>query len=160
MAASERSQLTLRLASLFGLCRDILRSHLLICRIFNYQFPAWRNARRRSAQLKCQGTNRPSPALNPGSVELRRVLAKPRVLHPQFANKCFGGIHGCHPVRGFPARFDAGNGACGLGAADGSRGLHARRATSVYRRRVSLVQRRDSERRPRQGLPAQEQGAA
>jgi len=29
------------------------------------------------------------------------------------------------PAQEFPARFDAGNGACGLGAADGSRGLHA-----------------------------------
>ena len=82
------------------------------------------------------------------------------VLHPQFVNRCFGGIHGCHPVWGFPARTDAGNGVCGLGAADGSRGLHARRATGMYRRRVSLMQRRDSKRRPRQGLPAQEQGAA
>src|SRR5260370_34686539 len=94
----------------------------------NFQLPVPRLAKRApslgSAQLKCQGTNRPSPALNPGSVELRRVLAKPRVLHPQFANKCFGGIHGCHRVRGFPARFDAGNGACGLGAADATRSLH------------------------------------
>ena len=31
---------------------------------------------------------------------------------------------------------------------------------ALYGRRVSLVHRRDSERRPRQGLPAQEQGAA
>src|SRR5258706_5282982 len=92
MAASERSQRTLRLASLFGLCRDILRSHLLICRIFNYQFPAWRNARRRSAQLKCQGTNRPSPALNPGSVELRRVLAKPRVFTHNSRINALGGF--------------------------------------------------------------------
>ena len=35
------------------------------------------DARRRLARLKCQGTNRPSPALNPGSVELRRVMNNP-----------------------------------------------------------------------------------
>src|SRR5260370_38436506 len=40
------------------------------------------------------------------------------VLHPQLVNRCFGGLHGCHPVWGFPARTDAGNGVCGLGAAE------------------------------------------
>ena len=84
----------------------------------------------------------------------------PRSPRPPTTHICFGGINGCHPVRGFTAWSNFGNGACGLDAADGSRGLHARRATSLYRRRISLVQRRDSERRPRQGLPAEEQGAA
>src|ERR1700738_3737344 len=43
-----------------------------------------------------------------------------------------GGIdpHVCHPDREFPTQFDAGNGACGLGAADGSRGLSALSACS------------------------------
>jgi len=86
---------------------------------------------------------------------LRQFQYKPRI-----PIKCLGGSHVRYPVREFPTRFDAGNGACGLGLACGRPGLHARRATSVYRRRVSLVQRRDSERRSRQGLPAQEQGAA
>ena len=113
--------------------------------------------------LDLKGADLSSPDCRSGSLNPMCRSVEPcqaHVLHPQFVNRCFGGIHGCHPVWGFPARTDAGNGVCGLGAADGSRGLHARRATSVYRRRVSLMQRRDSKRRPRQGLPAQEQGAA
>jgi hypothetical protein len=69
----------------------------------------------------------------------------------------FGGIHVCCPVREFPARLDARNGALGFDVACGEPGLHPRPGAGVQRRCVSPVQFRNSGCRPRHGLHGPEQ---
>src|SRR3981081_3238143 len=60
-------------------------------------------------------------------------------LHPQFANKRFGEIHVCCPVRDVSVQPDAGYGALIFDAAERKRRLYAGAAASLQRRCVSSL---------------------